>query len=129
MSATGVVGLGIDVVEVARFERALERTPTLADRLFTPAEQAACRRADGSWRVASLAARFAAKEAVAKALGTGIRGFAFRDVEIVADERGRPTAVLHGPAATVAQRVGVTEVLVALSHAAGVAVATAHAVG
>jgi holo-[acyl-carrier protein] synthase len=128
-TVSAVVGLGIDLVQVAHLERALARTPRLADRLFTAGERDACRRADGSPRIASLAARFAAKEAVAKALGTGIRGFGFRDVEVVTDELGRPGVVLHGGAAEVALQRRIGEVLIALTHAAGVAVAIAQAIG
>jgi holo-[acyl-carrier protein] synthase len=117
-----VIGIGTDVLEVARMQAALERTPTLRDRLFTPAEQAVR-------TPARLAARFAAKEAVAKALGTGITGFAFRDIEVVGDQDGRPEVRLHGAAAEAATARGVVRVHVSLSHTGVVAVANAVAEG
>lgn len=117
-----VVGVGVDVLDVARMERALARTPALLTRVFTAGEVRACR-----GRPDRLAARFAAKEAVAKALGTGIRGFAFRDVEVVADPLGRPEVVLHGPAAAVAAARGVARVHLSLSTSAALAVANAVA--
>ena len=114
-------GVGTDLVEVDRFARTLERTPSIRGRLFTDAELATC-----GDRVDRLAARFAAKEAVAKALGTGIRGFAFREVEVVLDDLGRPAVVLHGAAAAVAAELGVARVHVSLTTLP--AMAGAHAV-
>jgi holo-[acyl-carrier protein] synthase len=88
-----IVGIGVDVVDVARFAAVLERTPALRARLFTEAER--------DLPVQSLAARFAAKEAVAKALGAP-RGLAHLDAEVRRDENGRPELHLSGPAAQVA---------------------------
>lgn len=105
-------GVGIDLVEVARFDAALTRTPSLVGRLFTTAEQQRC-----AGRVERLAARFAAKEAVAKAMGTGIRGFAFRDIEVAADDLGRPLTVLHRGAADTAARLGITVIHLSLTTA------------
>jgi holo-[acyl-carrier protein] synthase len=122
-----VAGVGVDAIEIARVRAALERTPTLLGRLFTEREQAACRTSCGDLRWGGLATRFAAKEAVAKALGTGIRGFGFRDIEVVTDERGAPAVVLHAGAAEVAGRAGVARVLVSLSHAGELALASAAA--
>ncbi len=116
-----IVGVGIDLVEIDRVADALRRTPSMLDRLWTPGEQQHC-----AGRIPSLAARFAAKEAVAKALGTGVRGFAFLDVEVVADELGRPSVVLHERAAAVAADRGV--VVVHLSLTTAVATAGAYAV-
>ncbi len=107
-----IVGVGIDLVEIDRVAAALDRTPSMLGRLWTPAEQEHC-----AGRVPSLAARFAAKEAVAKALGTGIRGFTFLDVEVVVDGLGRPSVVLHDRAAEVAAGRGVTVVHLSLTTA------------
>lgn len=115
-----VIGIGVDVVEVARMRAALERTPSLAQRLFTDAEH-------GDGTPQRLASRFAAKEAVAKALGTGIDGFAFRDIEVVSTGDDRPTVQLHGGAAQAASDRGVRIVHLSLSHTATVAVANAVA--
>jgi holo-[acyl-carrier protein] synthase len=113
-----VVGVGIDALEVDRMHVALTRTPSLRERLFTPGEQAVA-------TPARLAARFAAKEAVAKALGTGLRGFAWRDVEVVTDELGRPTVTLHGGAARRAAELGVTAVHLSLATTPVLALANA----
>jgi len=121
-----VVGIGVDVCEISRMRSALARTPSLAQRLFTDAERADCRDAGGELRVSGLAARFAAKEAVAKAFGSGIRGFAFRDLEVRNDTLGRPTMALHGGAALLASELGVGHVHISLS--AGVELAVANAV-
>ena len=109
-----IVGVGIDVVEVSRLARALERTPRLADRLFTPGER--------DRPVDSLAARFAAKEAVAKALGAP-GGLRWRDAEVVQLESGRPVLRLHGGVAEEATAQGITTWHLSLSHDGGVATA------
>ena len=107
-----ILGVGIDVVDVARFAATLERSPRLCARLFTPAEQ--------RLPPASLAARFAAKEAVAKALGAP-RGLRWVDAEVVRDAAGRPHLSVTGTVAAEAARVGVTSWHVSLSHDAGIA--------
>ena len=118
-----IVGLGIDVIEVARLAEALERHgDRFEQRVFTEAESAFCR-ARGD-RVLALAARFAAKEACLKALGTGwAEGVGFRDVEIVRKDRQSPRLVLHGEAARRAGAQGVTRTHVSLTHQPGVAAA------
>lgn len=109
-----IVGIGVDVVDVARLGRSLERTPALLDRLFTPGEQQL-------ERLESLAARFAAKEAVAKALGSS--GLSFLDAEVVSEASGKPVLLLHGDAAALAGSLGITRWHVSLSHDAGTATA------
>ena len=109
-----VVGVGVDVVDVARFEASLSRTPGLLDRLFTVAER--------ELPLASLAARFAAKEAVAKALGAP-GGLDWHDAEIVSDERGRPSLVVRGTVATAADDAGVATWHLSMSHDGGSAIA------
>lgn len=122
-----VVGVGVDAVEIDRVGRALERTPALLDRLFTAREQQHCAARTGRRRSARFAARFAAKEAVAKALGTGVVGFGFRDIEIVTAGNGAPSVVLDRAAQAVADRVGVTVLHVSLSVTRDTAVAAAVA--
>lgn len=107
-----VIGVGIDVVDVARFGESLARTPALRERLFTPDE--------ATRPLASLAARFAAKEAIAKALGAPA-GLAWHDAEIVSEETGRPRFELRGTVAARAEALGATYVHVSLSHDAGIA--------
>jgi holo-[acyl-carrier protein] synthase len=109
-----VVGVGVDVVDIARFETSLQRTPDLRERLFTAEER--------DLPIESLAARFAAKEALAKALG-GPGGLGWHDAEVVSDGRGRPTLVVRGTVAEAAGRVGVSTWHVSLSHDGGSAVA------
>jgi holo-[acyl-carrier protein] synthase len=111
--------IGIDLLEIARLERALERRPRLAERLFTAAEREyAARKARPGQH---LAARFCAKEAVAKALS--LEGWAFRDVEVVATTAA-PKARLSGAAAVRADELG-TNVAVSLTHTGTTAAATA----
>ena len=118
-----IVGLGIDVVEVSRLADALRRHgDRFVERVFTDRERAACEpRAD---RVLALAARFAAKEACLKALGTGwAEGLGFRDVEVVRQGNQPPRLVLHGEAARRAEALGVIRSHVSLTHQPGVAAA------
>ncbi len=110
---------GIDLVELPRFEQALARHgERLLRRLFTPQERDQCQ-----GRVASLAARFAAKEAAAKALGTGIGAVRWTDLEVLTDARGAPRLHLHGEAQRQAEALGVTSWAVSLSHSRDCAVA------
>lgn len=116
--------LGVDLIEIARVERALARFgDRFLQRVFTPAEVLYCR-----GRLPELAARFAAKEAVSKALGVGMRmlspsGIDWRDVEVTGDRRGKPLVQLHGRAAERAEELGLTEWEVSLSHSRELAIA------
>lgn len=113
-----IVGVGIDVVPVDRFAAALRRSPALARRLFTEAEMVS---GAGTPRSAeSLAARFAAKEALAKALGAPGNLF-WTDAEIVPAGGGRPTLAVRGTVAARARELGVTRFHVSLSHDGGIA--------
>jgi len=109
--------VGVDLIEVSRIQRAVRRGgETFLKRVFTPAEISYCR-----GRTAELAARFAAKEAVAKALGVGMRmmareGINWRDVEVIGDYRGKPEVTLTGRAADRALELGLAEWTVSLSH-------------
>jgi len=109
-----LVGIGIDAVEIDRFRAVLARRPRLARRLFTDAEREyGARFRDPAPR---LAARWAAKEAVMKALGVGIGSFAFCDVEVVSAPSGAPSLVLRGAAAALADRQGVSGWRLSLTH-------------
>jgi holo-[acyl-carrier protein] synthase len=113
-----IVSVGIDVVLVERFNRALDRTPLLLDRLFTDGERLT---SSGNPRPAeSLAARFAAKEAVAKALGAPV-GLRWHDCEIVSDPDGRPWLTVSGTVAAVAAERGIKRWHLSLSHDGGIA--------
>jgi holo-[acyl-carrier protein] synthase len=126
IAGSALVGLGIDEVEVPRFARLLERRPRLADRLFTPGEREYCSRLANP--VPSLAARFAAKEAVMKALGVGLGSFAWRDVEVVRQPEGRPVLSVVGRAAELAAAAGVGGWQVSLTHTNAAACAVVAAV-
>ena len=113
-----LTSLGIDIIEIDRLRQALERWPRMAARLFTERERAYCdRRADPA---PHYAARFAAKEATAKALGRWLR---WHDVEVVLDSAGRPTMALSGEAAELAHSSQGGRLLVSLSHSRDYAVA------
>jgi len=117
----GVHGVGIDVVDLARFAGALDRHPALAARLFTVAElERAGRRADP---VPTLAARFAAKEAVMKALGVGVGAIGWHDVEVGSVPSGAPTLAVSGRAAALAAAAGISRWHLSLTHAQTVAMA------
>jgi holo-[acyl-carrier protein] synthase len=120
-----LIGIGIDAVEIDRFRAVLARRPAIADRLFTDGERAyGGRQRDPAPR---LAARFAAKEAVMKALGVGVGAFPFHDVEVVSDPSGAPSLVLRGGAATLAAERGVVDWRLSLTHTERVAEAVAVA--
>ncbi len=109
-----MIGIGTDLVEVDRFRLALSRTPRLAERLFSDDERAyAARSHDPTQR---LAARFAAKEAVMKAMGVGLWKFRLRDVEVVRAPSGAPSVRLHGRAAEMAAEKGVSRWHLTLTH-------------
>jgi holo-[acyl-carrier protein] synthase len=121
-----IVAIGLDVVLVERFVRALARTPSLAERLFTDAER---HTSSGSPRPAeSLAARFAAKEAGAKALGAPV-GLNWYDCEVVSDQAGRPWLTVAGTVAAAAADRGITRWHLSLSHDGGIASAVVLAEG
>ncbi len=120
-----LIGIGVDLVEVDRMRRTLARTPALVERLFTDAERAYCeRRRDPTER---FAARFAAKEAVMKALGVGLGAVGWHEVEVVRAESGRPSLALTGRAADLAAELGVVRWHLTMSHTTRVAEAIAVA--
>jgi holo-[acyl-carrier protein] synthase len=121
-----VIGVGLDLIDLDRFEILYgDDDPDLLARCFTPQELLDV--GDGVDRLARLAARFAAKEAVFKALG-GAAGIAHTDIEVVRTASGAPEVRLHGPAATLAARVGVERVTLSLTHSGAAAAAVALAV-
>lgn len=116
-----ILGIGLDLCEIRRIEQAIEK-PHFLERVFTPGERARILAADGHRRGEIAAGMFAAKEAVAKALGTGFDGFGPDAVEILPDPRGRPVCTLHNRAL---ERAGNARVLVTITHESGFAAATA----
>jgi holo-[acyl-carrier protein] synthase len=117
--------IGVDMIEVGRVERAMARHgERFLVRFFTPSERAQCKGNAGR-----LAARFAAKEAAAKALGTGIGDVRWVEIEVDSDERGRPELLLHGAAFRLATDLGLHDWQVSLSHTQGYAIAFVVAIG
>jgi len=117
-----VIGIGIDLVEIHRMKKAVEN-PLFVQRVFTPAEQVYCN-SRGRQGAASYAARFAAKEAVMKALGTGLSGGGtWQDVEVLPDDQGKPVMKLTGYFAQLAESLRVAQIFASLSHAQEYAVA------
>jgi holo-[acyl-carrier protein] synthase len=120
-----VRGIGIDAVDIAKFRRALERTPSLRQRVFTADELVAL--GDRDDVVPGLAARFAAREATMKVLGVGIGAFDLHDVSIQRLESGRPTLIVTGRAASLAAKQDISTWHVSLTHTDTVAMAVVSA--
>jgi holo-[acyl-carrier protein] synthase len=120
-----VLAVGVDIVEISRIQAVLERHGArFLRRVYTEGELAY---ADG--RLSALAARWAAKEAAAKALGTGIGQVGFHDIEVVCNDQGKPELCLHGEGARLAARLHLNQFAVSLSHAADYALAFVVAQG
>jgi holo-[acyl-carrier protein] synthase len=119
-----IIGSGIDLAEIGRIQQSVDRYGArFLDRIYTAAEQAYCSRKRNA--AESFAARFAAKEAGAKALGTGISfGVGWREIEVVRLPGGRPILKFHGRAAEIAGRLGVTRSALSLTHTTELAMAS-----
>lgn len=121
----GAVAVGIDIIEIARIQRSLEDFgERFLNRVYTERER--------NWyrgRVDELAARFAAKEATSKALGTGIIGIRWREMEVLPNRRGKPVLILHGRAAERARQLGLTSFSISLTHSRTDAMAFVVAAG
>ncbi|MHB1294852.1 MAG: holo-ACP synthase [Anaerolineae bacterium] len=114
-----MLSTGVDIIEIRRIARALEKWGMrFEERVYTPAERVHCH-----GRVPEFAARFAAKEAISKALGTGLAGIAWTEMEILPDALGKPLVSLHGRALARAQALGLSEWAISLTHDGGLAVA------
>jgi holo-[acyl-carrier protein] synthase len=109
-----IVGVGVDLVDVARFERALTKTPRLLDRLFAPGER--------DLPVRSLAARFAAKEALIKAVGHSTE-FRWHDMEVVSNEHRNPEFSVSGGVAAALAEIGASSIHLSMTHDGGTAMA------
>lgn len=113
------MAVGIDVIVISRVQKVLAKHPErFLKRVFTPEEVAFCR-----GRVPELAARFAAKEAVMKALGTGARGLAWREIEVLPNRRGKPLVYLHGLAKARGEKIGMRGIDISLTHEGDLAIA------
>lgn len=110
-----IIGIGIDIIEIERIEKAIQM-PAFLTKVFTERERIYCD-GRGRQRAASYAARFAGKEAVLKALGTGFSGGTWQDIEIIPDPGGQPQVFLRGHFAEVAKRLQVVKIHISLTHA------------
>lgn len=120
-------GIGVDIVEISRFESILKNNPAFIQKMFTDEEHSYCQAS--ARPAAHYACRFAAREAVLKALGTGFgQGVGRYDVSVSRDDRGKPRAVLTGGAERVARDLGVDEVIISLSFTSDLAIANAMAI-
>ena len=118
-----ITGIGTDFIEIVRIQRAIEKNPHFMERVYTANEIAYCQRKKNVWQ--SFAARFAAKEAVSKALGTGIGPVGLMEIEILNAENGQPKVVLHGKALQLAADRNIQRLHISLSHSEAYAMATA----
>ena len=118
-----IFGVGTDLVEIGRIQKAIEKNPRFLQKVYTEEEIRYCQRKKNPWQ--SFAARFAAKEAVSKALGTGLGKIGLTDIEVQNQSTGQPQIVLHGAAQIFAQTHGIKRVHISLSHSEVYAIATA----
>lgn len=116
-----LIGVGCDVIEIARVAKAMERR-AFVERVYAPEEIAYCQ-GRGKQAASSFAARFAVKEAVLKALGTGLRGGELTEIVIINDELGKPSVQLRGYHAELAQKLGVKNIAISMSHSRETALA------
>ena len=116
-----LIGVGCDVIEIARVQKAIERE-AFVERVYAPSEIAYCR-SRGKQAAASFAARFAAKEAVLKALGTGLRGGELTEIIVLNDALGKPSVQLSGYHAELAMKLGVKNIALSMSHSRAMALA------
>lgn len=120
-----IYGVGTDIVEIERLKKIVERTPKMLQRVFTAEEIKYCEKKGNMMQ--SFAARFAAKEAILKAVGTGIVGFSWTDMDISNLKSGKPVVTLSGRMAKFAEKNGITKVEISFSHVEETAVAFAVA--
>lgn len=122
-----ILGIGTDIIEISRIEKAVKKTPSFLSKVFTPNEMSYFE--TKNYRAETIAGVFAAKEAVSKALGTGFRNFSASDIEITPDRLGKPKVYLLNKAQRLGQELGVTAIQVSISHCQTYAVAYALAEG
>lgn len=116
-----ILGIGIDIIEIDRIEKVLERTPRFLERNFTEKEIEYFKA--NNLRIESIAGNFAAKEAISKAIGTGIRGFNLKDIEILRDDLGKPIVNTYNNLNDICIKYSVKEIKVSISHSENYAVA------
>jgi len=122
-----IFGVGCDIIEIERVRKTLERTPAVLQRLFTEQEREYCQKKRDP--LPSLAVRFAAKEAVFKALGGKLSSLSWQEVAVTNEKSGQPSIKLSGAAHEMASQLGIRQVQISLSHSDGMALAFAVAIG
>ncbi len=122
-----VIGNGVDIIDIERIRKIISKNPRFLERNFTSDELELFR--DKKMHAATIAAGFAAKEAVSKAMGTGIRGFNLIDIEVLRDPLGKPIVMLHGNAKDVADSKGIDSFELSLSHTDETAIAFVISLG
>lgn len=120
-----VKGIGVDIIEVHRIQQAIERNKRFIERIFTKEEQEYFKSVN--YNAKTIAGNFAAKEAIMKVLGTGLRNFKLTDIEIVRNELGKPEVVLYNNAKNIKEQLGIENIIVSISHCNEYA--TANAIG
>jgi holo-[acyl-carrier protein] synthase len=123
-----IVGTGIDIIEINRIGDIVEKSPRFLDRVFTP-DEIEYFYSRGPLNPCHIAGTFAAKEAVLKALGTGLRGMRWKDIEISRKSSGKPGVILHGNAMVLAQKLNIYKMHISISHGKEHAIAQAVAEG
>lgn len=118
-----ILGIGTDIIEIARIENAVKNTPSFSSKIFTENERTYF--AKKNFKPETIAGFFAAKEAVSKAFGTGFRTFSPQDIEVIPNDLGRPEVVLHNDAKSLAAKLGADFVHLTISHCRSYAVAYA----
>jgi len=121
-----IKGIGVDIIEIERVEKAVNRSPRFIQRIFTEEEIHYFEMKN--MKIESIAGNFAAKEAVMKTLGTGLRGFQWTDIEIVRNEFGKPEVRLYNEALRIAESQDIKQIMISISHCKTYAVANGVAV-
>lgn len=122
-----IIGVGTDIIEIDRIERALENTQTFFEKVYTVNERHYY--LENHKKVQTLAGLFAAKEAISKALGTGFRSFGMGEIEIIPNSLGKPEVTLYGQAKLLSQQLGISSIHISISHSKTYATAFAVAEG
>ncbi|MCT4632111.1 MAG: holo-ACP synthase [Firmicutes bacterium] len=109
-----IYGIGTDIIEIERIKKAVEKSMKFVEKFYSDKEIELFK--SRNFRMSSIAGNFAAKEAVSKALGTGVRNFSLRDIEILRDDYNKPYVNLYGNAKQLAETLDIAEILVSISH-------------
>ena len=121
-----IYGIGSDIIEIDRIRQAIDRNPRIIDKLFSDREKVMLD-AKG-FRPESVAGNFCAKEAIVKSLGLGLRGFKIKDIEVLRDELNKPYLVASGDFKDICEKLGISQVMVTISHSKNYATASAIAI-